>query len=45
VTVEDSAAMGRVYTVPADPHRGKGRVEDLRPGAPAWEEWRRRNGW
>jgi hypothetical protein len=44
VTVEDSAAMGRVYTVPADPHK-KGRVVDLRPGAPAWEEWRRRNGW
>jgi hypothetical protein len=45
VTVEDSAAMGRVYTVPADPHRSKGRVVDLRPGAEGWERWRRQTGW
>jgi hypothetical protein len=44
VTVEDSAAMGRVYTVPADPHK-KGRVVDLRPGAEGWEQWRRQSGW
>jgi hypothetical protein len=45
VTAEDSGAMGRVYTVPGNPHRGKGRVVDLREGAPGWAEWRRRMGW
>jgi predicted phage terminase large subunit-like protein len=33
VVVEESAAMGRVYTVPADP---RPRGIDLRPGAPGW---------
>jgi hypothetical protein len=44
VSVEESAAMGTVYTVPADPHKGSV-VIDYRPGAPGWETWRRLTGW
>jgi hypothetical protein len=44
VIEERSAAMGRVFTVPADPRSRKIDVSDAAPGWERWQTFLRRHG-